>query len=89
MHTSVCGFFRMGQMVLSEKNLENAFITEQGRIMVIRRSLELADLGIFRNAAKQPGFAIMCDELISNFVTCELSSGDIFQTIENAEMNNV
>lgn len=77
MYTTVCGFYNLGQKVLEETRLENAFITEQGRIMVIRRCIELAELNIFSSAARQTGFAMCCDELISNFVTCGLSPEEV------------
>lgn len=82
MHTTVTGFFRLGEKVLEERGLRNSFINPQGRVMMIRHSIERSDLGIFRTTAGKPGFAVMCDEIISNFVTCELSPADVYDAAQ-------
>ena len=77
MHTNVCGFYRLSMRVLDEAGLGGTFITKQGRAMVIRRAIETAELNIFRGVASQIGFALMCDEVIANFVTCGLFAADV------------
>ncbi len=89
MNTVICGFYNFGQKILSESGLDNAFITSQGRAMVIRRALETADLGIFERSARQAGFATVCDDIISNFAACELSPEAVEEAAEKLKDGTV
>ena len=77
MNTKVFGFYMLGEMILQENGLKNKFINSQGRVMVIRHAVEKAELAIFGRAAKRPGFALMCDDIITNFVACEFTHADV------------
>lgn len=89
MYTTVCGFYNFGQKVLAENKLDKAFITQQGIVMVIRRCLENAKLNIFASTAKQTGFALLCDSIISNFITCELTPKDIKEAAQKLEQGSI
>ena len=89
MNAQVCGLYRLGDKLLEEAGLSDNFVNAQGRIMIIRRAVEEAELGIFRDAAGKPGFALMCDEYISNFQTCDLDSKQIKEAIEKLNHDTV
>ncbi|NLB62015.1 MAG: hypothetical protein GX802_06350, partial [Clostridiales bacterium] len=67
-YTKVLALSRLSEKVLSEVGIKQVFLSEQGRLMVIRKALIGLDLGIFSTCAHKTGFAKTCDEIIQGFI---------------------
>ncbi len=66
LHTSVVSFTRLAHRVLSETGNSRAYLSSEGRLMLIRRILDenKAALSSFARVCSHRGFAEECDEII-------------------------
>ncbi len=66
MHTTACSFTRLAYRVLAETGGGKAYLSSEGRLMLLRRILDenKASLSTFARVCTHRGFAEECDEII-------------------------
>ncbi|MBR6006544.1 MAG: exodeoxyribonuclease V subunit gamma, partial [Clostridia bacterium] len=64
--TSVVSFTRLARRVLDDAGNRTAYLSKQGRLMLLRRVLDESknDLRLFKRVGQRAGFAAECDEII-------------------------
>lgn len=76
---TVTSWSGLSRRVLDSLGNRRAFLSPQGRVMLLRRSADARaqDLTVFRRSAASRGFPAECDELIKKFKRCGLSAQDL------------
>lgn len=69
----------LARRVLDLIGEKRAFLSAQGRLMLIRRCTDACqrDLTIFRRSSESRGFPAECDSLIARFKRCSMSAEDV------------
>lgn len=91
LHASVVSFTRLALRLFAESGSRRAFLSPQGRRMLVRRVLDevSSKLGLFTRAAALPGFAAECEHMILMCKRCSLTP-DRLESAENlpAQLRN-
>jgi ATP-dependent helicase/nuclease subunit B len=84
-YTKIFSLSRLSDNVLKETNVKQVFISEQGRLMIIRKAIMSLELDIFNTCATKMGFAKTCDEVIQSFVNNLASPDEVLSIAERVE----
>lgn len=84
---TVTSWKALARRVLDALGVRKAFLSSEGRIMLIRRSAEFVakDLTVFRRSASQRGFPAECDGMIAKFKRCGLCAQDVKNAAESLD----
>ncbi|MBR5948012.1 MAG: PD-(D/E)XK nuclease family protein [Clostridia bacterium] len=90
MHTTACSFTRIAHRVLAETGNSRAYLSSEGRLMLLRRILDenKSALVSFGRVCTHRGFAEECDEIILkckrfSIEPSELSSAEVPERLRN------
>ena len=74
----------LARRVLDSIGVKSAFLSAQGRLMLIRRCADhcAKDLTVFRRSAESRGFPAECDSLIARFKRCSMGAEDVAAAAE-------
>ena len=80
MHTTACSFTRLAYRVLSETGGNKAYLSSEGRLMLIRRILDenKGTLVSFGRVCNHRGFAEECDEIILKCKRFSIAPEELF-----------
>ena len=77
--SSVLSFTRLAKRVLEDAGDSRAYLSKQGRMMLIRRILDESrdELAVFKRVGRRRGFAQECDAIIMNCKRFSLSPAEL------------
>ncbi|MBQ2517281.1 MAG: PD-(D/E)XK nuclease family protein [Clostridia bacterium] len=76
---TVTSWSRLARKALDGMGVKRAFLSPQGRVMLVRRSADACadSLTVFKNSAASRGFPAEMDGLISRFKRCGMCAADV------------
>lgn len=87
MGVTVTSWSGLARRELDSLGDRRAFLSDQGRVMLIRRSVDACskDLTVFRRSAAHSGFPAEADELIKRFKRCGMDARGISEAAERLD----
>ncbi|MBO4848527.1 MAG: PD-(D/E)XK nuclease family protein [Clostridia bacterium] len=84
---TVTSWSGLSRRVLDSLGVRRAFLSPQGRLMLLRRSADFCakDLTVFRRTAGLPGFPAEMADLISRFKRCGMGAEDVLAASRSFE----
>ena len=75
----------LARRVLDGMGVRRAFLSDEGRIMLIRRAIGVVakDLGVFARSAERRGFPVECDNMTAKFKRCGMCAADVMSAAES------